>query len=209
VWPATTEGHNWKPLACTQWDSVDVSTVVATAARFPFRGGAEGLSRRIGAVSETAGALYWSTTQKKWQKLILDAHALTAAEGGQVRPDFKPAEIAEGRTLFFEQEDNLFGNVTYRMHIRKASPRSLVFDIENTTPIRYLTIPIFQPGQAQSIYYLEKESDEVWRYYAIARTVGKAGALLAGHESSAINRAVALYRRLAGIPGDLEPPAAK
>jgi hypothetical protein len=209
VWSTTVEGLSWKPPACTQWDPVEVSTVVATAARFRFSGGAEGLRRRIGAISETAGTLYWSTTQKKWQKLTLEAHALAASDTAHARPDFAPVEIAEGRTLFFEQEDNLFGNVTYRMQVRKASPAALVFDIENTSAIRYLTIPVFQPGQAQSIYYLDKESAEVWRYYAIARTVGKAGALLAGHESSAINRAVALYRRLAGIPGDLEPPSAR
>jgi hypothetical protein len=35
-----------------------------------------------------------------------------------------------------------------------------------------------------------------------------ASVLTAGHESSYINRAVALYRQLAGIKTDQEPPAA-
>jgi len=183
--------------------------MVVTAARFRFSGGTDGLRRRIGAVSQTAGTLYWSTTQQRWQKLILEAHALAGPDTDDARQDFTPAEIAEGRTLYFEQEDNLFGNVTYRMQIRKATSSVLVVDIDNSSAIRYLGIPVFQPGQVQSIYYLEKESAGIWRYYAIARTVGRAGTLLAGHESSAINRAVALYRRLAGIPGDLEPPAAR
>jgi hypothetical protein len=182
---------------------------VATVARFRFSGGAEGLRRRIGAISEMTGTLYWSTTVKRWQKLILDAHASAAPDSEQTRPDFSLAEIVEGRTLFFQQEDNLLGRASYRMHIRRSSSTSVVFDIENTSTIRYLTIPVFQPGELQSIYYLDQEAADVWRYYGLARSVGKAGSLVTGHEGSAINRAVALYRRLTGIPTDQEPPAAR
>jgi len=153
--------------------------------------------------------LYWSTTQKRWQKLILDAHASPGPDGDQRRPDFSVEEIAEGRTLFLQQEDNLFGTVTYRMRIRRASAGSLVFELENAGTIRYLRIPLFQPGEVQSIYYLEKEAADVWRYYAIARTSGRAASLMVGHDTSAINRAVAFYRRLAGIPTDQEPPASR
>ena len=70
-------------------------------------------------------------------------------------------------------------------------------------------LPLFDPGQVQSIDYVEKDAADVWRYYSIARTSGKAVGLMAGHEASAINRAVAFYRRLAGIPLDQEPPAAR
>jgi len=208
VWNSDS-GHAWKPPACTGWTPSDSSTIVVTAARFRYTQGIDGLRRRIGAISETAGMLYWSTSGKRWQKLILEAHASPGQEGDGRRPDFSPEEIAEGHTLFFQQEDNLFGTVTYRMHIRAATTGRLVFDVENAGAIRYLTIPVFQAGEVQSISYLEKETADVWRYYAIARTSGKASTLIGGHEASAINRAVALYRRLAGIPGDQEPPAAR
>ena len=49
----------------------------------------------------------------------------------------------------------------------------------------------------------------IWRYYSIARTGRNASRLATGHESSSINRAVAFYRSLAGIPTDQEPPAAR
>jgi len=199
----------WKPPACTGWTPSGFSTIVVTAARFRFAAGLDGLRRRIGAVSETAGMLYWSATQKRWQKLILEAHASPGPDSDRSRPDFSVEEIAEGRTLFLQQEDNLFGTVTYRMRIRRASAGSLVFDLENATTIRYLRIPLFQPGEVQSIYYLEREAADVWRYYAIARSNGRATGLMAGHEASAINRAVAFYRRLAGIPSDREPPASR
>jgi hypothetical protein len=40
------------------------------------------------------------------------------------------------------------------------------------------------------------------------RTGRNANPLTAGHDASYVNRAVAFYRFLAGIPTDREPPAA-
>jgi hypothetical protein len=209
VWNASDLGADWKPPACTGWGASESPTIVAVAARFRFTAGTDGLRHRIGAVSETKGILYWSATQKRWQKLILEAYASPGADSSQRRPDFSVDEIAAGRTLFFQQEDNLFGKAIYRMRIRSASTGRLVFDVENSTAIRYLLFPLFEPGQVQSIYYLEQEAAGLWRYYGMARTSGKAGGLMAGHEASAINRAVAFYRHLAGIPTDQEPPASR
>ena len=209
VWKSSDLPPDWKPPACTGWNASDLPTVVAVAARFRFTAGIEELRRKIGAVSETKGMLYWSSTQKRWQKLILNVYASRDPDGNQSRPDFSVDEIAEGRVLYFQQEDNLFGKVTYRLRIRSASAGRLVFDIENATSMRYLVIPVFEAGQAQSIHFLEKEAADVWRYYSIARTTGKAAGVLAGYEGSAINRAVAFYRHLAGIPADQEPPAAR
>ncbi|MGO9260492.1 MAG: DUF6675 family protein [Bryobacteraceae bacterium] len=209
IWNSNDLPAGWKPPACTGWAASDFPTIVAVAARFRFAASVDGLRRRIGAISETKGMFYWSTTQKRWQKLILDAHASPGPDGNQSRPDFSLDEIAEGQTLFFQQEDNLFGKAAYRMHIRSVSAGRLVFDVENAATIRYLTIPLFEPGQVQSIYYLEEESAGLWRYYGIARTSGKAAELMVGHEASAINRAVAFYRHLVGIPTDREPPASR
>jgi hypothetical protein len=64
-------------------------------------------------------------------------------------------------------------------------------------------------GELQSVYFLDREPDKVWRYYSIARTGSKANGLIAGNESSSVNRAVAFYRSLVGIPVTQEPPAAR
>jgi hypothetical protein len=61
----------------------------------------------------------------------------------------------------------------------------------------------------QSISFLDRESDDVWRYYSIARTGPNSSRLSTGHAASSINRAVAFYRSLVGIPTDQEPPAAR
>jgi hypothetical protein len=155
------------------------------------------------------GMRYWSTTHKQWQTLIVEAHALTGFEPGQRREDFAPDEMKEGKILYFEQVDNLSGKAIYRMHIAEASANRLVFDVENVSTLRYLFLTLLHPGEIQSIYFLDRESENVWRYYSMVRTGQNANRLIAGNESSAVNRAVAFYRHIVGIPADQEPPAAR
>jgi hypothetical protein len=178
-------------------------------ARFPDTSEAEGLLRHIGAISQLAGMRYWSTTHKQWRTLIVNAYALTDSKPGQRREDFTPDEMKEGKVLYFEQIDNLSGKATYRMHIVEVSASRLVFDVENVSTMRYYFIPILHPGELQSMYFLDRETDKVWRYYSIVRTGKNANGLIAGNESSSVNRAVAFYRSLVGIPTTQEPPGAR
>jgi hypothetical protein len=208
-WSKSDFGLDWRPLACTGWAAVGFTTLVTTVARFRHTSEAEGLLRHIGAISELAGMRYWSTTHKRWQTLIVDAYALTDLQSGQRRQDFTPGEMKEGKVLYFEQVDNLSGKAIFRMHIAAASADRLVFDVENVSTMRYLFIPVLHPGEMQSIYFLDRESENVWRYYSIVRSGKNANQLIAGNESSWVNRAVAFYRYLAGISTDQEPPAAR
>lgn len=209
AWNSSDLGGEWRPPACTGWGASGFSSLVVTVARFRHTSGAEGLRRRIGAISQLAGMLYWSTTRQRWQKLMASAYALDGPEGDRRRQDFSPDEIAQGRRLYFQQEDNLFGKAIYRMHIGSVSRDRVIFDIENAGPLRFALLPVFSPGEMQAIYFLERESQDVWRFYGIARAGGKASGLGAGLEASSINRAVAFYRHLTGIPTDQEPPAAR
>jgi hypothetical protein len=152
---------------------------------------------------------YWSVTHKQWQTLIVSAHALTGPQPSRRRQDFTLGEMTQGKVFYLEQTDNLSGASTYRMRIAEASADRLVFDVENVGAIRYLFLTLFDPGQMQWIYFLDRESEDVWRYYGIVRTGRNASRLATEHESSSINRAVAFYRTLAGIPTDQEPPAAR
>ena len=199
----------WTPPSCTGWAASDPSTLVAVVSRFRHNSGLDGLRRRIGAVSELAGMLYWSTSNQGWRPLIASAYALSGPAGDQPRKDFSPEEVAEGRNLYFQQEDSLFGKAAYRVRVLSASANRIVFATENSGAIRYLGIPVFPPGEIQAICFLERESEGVWRYYSIARIGKQASLLTAGHEASLINRAVASYRYLAGVPLDKEPPAAR
>ena len=209
LWSKSDFGRDWRPPACTGWTAVGFTTLVTTVARFRHASGAKGLLRRIGAISELVGMRYWSTTHQQWQTLIVEAHALTGLQPEQRREDFTSDEMKPGKVLYFEQADNLSGKAIYRMHIVEASADRLVFDIENVSTMRYLFMTLLHPGEMQSVYFLDRESDHVWRYYSITRTGQNANRLITGNESSAINRAVAFYRSLVGIPTGQEPPAAR
>jgi hypothetical protein len=204
---ADASGREWTPPACTGWTSPGYTTLVVTAARFRHASGVGELIRRVGAVSERTGMKYWSTTKKRWRTLVLYARALRGPEGERRREDFSPVDMTEGKPLYFMQEDNLFGKAIYRMRIRSLSSDRLVFDTENAGPVRNLML-LFRPGEIQSLHFLERESRDVWRYYGMMRTGRDANPLTAGHDASYVNRAVAFYRFLAGIPTDREPPAA-
>ncbi len=208
-WSESDSGRIWRPPACTGWAGVGFSTLITTVARFRNSAGAEGLLRHIGAISELAGMRYWSTTHQQWQTLVVEAKASAGFPVTRHRGDFTPDEMTEGKDLYFEQTDNLSGSAIYRMHMTTVSADRIVFDVENVSTMRYFLVPLFRPGEVQSIYFLDREADDVWRYYSIARTGRNASRLTAGHESSSINRAVAFYRSLAGIPTDQEPPAAR
>ena len=209
LWSTSDAGRDWRPPACTGWAQVGFTTLVTAVARFRHTSETEALLRHVGAISELAGMRYWSTTQKEWQTLIVDAYALTGSQTGQRRGDFLPDEMKKGTVLYYEQVDNRSGKEVYRIHIAEASADRLVIDVENVSTIRYLFVPLFHPGDMQSIYFLDRESENVWRYYSIARTGKNANRLVTRNESSAVNRAVAFYRYLVGIPTDQEPPAAR
>jgi hypothetical protein len=208
-WSEADFGRDWKPPACTAWTRSGFSTLITTVGRFRYAAGASGLLRHIGAISELTGMRYWSTTHKQWQTLIVNAHALRGPQPNQRRQDFTADELQEGKVFYFEQADNLSGKAIYRLRFSQASEDRIVFDIENVTVMRYFFVTLFHPGEMQSMYFLDREPDNVWRCYSMVRTGRDASRLATGHESSSINRAVAFYRFLAGIPVDQEPPAAR
>jgi uncharacterized protein DUF6675 len=208
-WDKSDFGRNWKPPACTLWNEQGFTSLVTISARFQFLSGAEGLLQQIGAISKLAGTQYWSTTHKQWRILITDAYALAGSQPDQRRPDFTLDELKPGKPFYFEQVDNLSGKTTYRMNILEASANRVVFEVENVSTVRYHFIPVFHPSELQSIYFFDRESDKIWRYYSILREGKNASRLVAGNEASSVNRAVALYRHMVGIPSNQEPPAAR
>jgi hypothetical protein len=197
-WSDSSFSRNWKPPACTGWTTTGFRSLTVVAARFRYAGDAADLLRKIGTISNLAGIRYWSTTLKQWLTLIVNAHALS-----------NTSELKQGQTILFEQTDNLSGKGLYRMHLAEATEDRIVYDVENVSTMRYYFVTTFHPGDLQTVYFLDREPEGVWRYYSIVRTGLNANRLTAGHEASSINRSVAFYRYLAGIPTDREPPAAR
>jgi hypothetical protein len=98
--------------------------------------------------------------------------------------------------------------VVYRLRVRETAPDRLVVETENVSSVRYLLLPLAGPGDLQALYFLERRSANEWGYYSLARTGAGTSSLTEGHEASYVNRAVALFRHLAGLPTDQGPPAA-
>ncbi|MGE3293781.1 MAG: DUF6675 family protein [Geminicoccaceae bacterium] len=207
VWSGGEPIADWTPPACIGWRPIPSRVLVATAGRFRYRGAAEDVLARLGAVSTLTTVRYWSVSDGRWQDLVTDASALDGHDAAKRRPDFRVAEMKAGADLYFAQDDNRSsGEVVYRLQVREIAPDRLVVATENVGPVRYLLVPLAGPGDLQAIYFLDRSAPDLWDYYSLARTGMGASPFLAGHEASYVNRAVALFRHLAGLPTDQGPP---
>jgi hypothetical protein len=199
----------WTAPGCAGWTSARSTLLVGVAGSFEQDGGADALLAAFGRVSALAGTRYWSVSDHRWRTLVTDAAALQGPDPARRRPDFTPAEMAEGSSLYFVQADSRSsGEVVYRMRVLEKRPDRLVLAIANATPVRFLLLTLFAPGDLQSTFFLERLSASgTWGYYGLWGI--RTNALTSGHEASSINRAVAMFRHLAGIPTDQEPPAVR
>ena len=199
----------WEPGACTGWAAARFNVLVATAGRFPSPGGGDAILGRFAQTSKIPGITYWSVTRHAWRPLIHAAYALSAADRNARRDDFALSELGPGATaLFFQDEETPAGALVYRLEVRERTADRLVVALANAERVRMLLVPLFDPGEYQFVYFFERESGEVWRYYALARAGGAWNPIVRLGSDSYINRAAALFRYLTGLALNQEPPAA-
>lgn len=199
---------DWRPPPCLGWPDAKAVILVGFAARFHHAGSSAELLGRFGAVSKLPSVRYWSTTEQQWNALFVKAQALDAQ--GRPRPDFSPAEIIAGAPLRFAQRDNRLPiTTTQAIEPREVAPDRLRVDLRNVEPVELVFVTVADPGDLRTAHLLQRESGDVWRYYSLTR-VASSPAILGGRNGKSwINRAAALYRHIAGIPTDLEPPVAR
>jgi hypothetical protein len=184
--------------------------LVGLAGTFRYDGEIDGLLARIGAISSKKGVRYWSTTEKNWQMLVTDAFALSGPDASLRRADFKPAELAKGQAIHYAQSDNRSaGTCVYRERVLAADRERVLIETENLTPIKKMMVTLYAPGDLQTLYIIERRSPGQWNFFSLTRTRMASSLLPTGSEASYINRSVAFYRHVAGIPTDLEPPGAR
>lgn len=180
--------------------------MVAMAGSFRYDGNADGLLARFGAISASRGIKYWSVTDGAWRVLVTDAGALDGMDVPRRRQDFTAAEMASGRDLYFEQHDNRSSDlVTYRMRVLEHDEDHAAITVENATSVWLFVIPLFDPGDLQSLYIVRRLSPGVWGFASLSGA--REGVLNPGAAGSYVNRAVAIYRHIVGIPTDQDPPA--
>lgn len=202
--------RDWVPPACTGWSGGGADILVAVAGSFRHDGEIDELLVRIGAVSAKSQVRYWSTTEKAWKPLVTEAFALSGPDVTQRRADFGAAQFVKGQSLHYAQSDNRSsGKTVYRERVMAADRERLAVASENLTPVKMAMITLFDAGDMQQAYFLERRAAGVWNFYSLTRTRMASSFMPIGSDASYINRAVAFYRLVAGIPTDQEPPAAR
>jgi hypothetical protein len=202
------EAAQWKPPSCIGWSSPS-KLVIALKGSFRFQGALNDLLARLGAISTLAEIRYWSVTDKQWNLLAREASALHGPDPKSRRPDFSGQELMQGEALYYWVDDTRSGNITYRFNVRERTADRAVIVSENVTPVRRFLMTLFKPGALQSALVVQRLSPNVFGLYILNRTGEGSSLLAAGHEESYVNRANALFRQMAGIRTDLEPPAAR
>lgn len=199
----------WTAPGCAGWTSIRSTLLVGVAGSFRQDGGADTLLAALGRISTLVGTRYWSVSDDRWRTLVTDAAALEGPDPARRRRDFSPTEMTKGSSLYFVQSDSRSsGEVVYRMRVVERRPDRLVVAVDNASPVRLLLVTLFAPGDLQSTFFLERlPTSGTWGFYGLWGI--RTNALTSGHEASSINRAVAMFRHLAGIPTDQEPPAVR
>jgi hypothetical protein len=163
---------------------------------------------RFGSISRLSAVQYWSTTDQKWRPLVSSAFAVASATSRLPRADYSLAELLTGEDWYYSMTDTRSGRaVTYRLRLWQRLPTDLVVEVANVDAIKQWGITLYAPGGLHSLYLLRKQSPDIWTYYSITRVLPNSF-LAVGHDKSYINRAVALYRHIVGLPTDAEPPSA-
>jgi hypothetical protein len=208
VWHSSSLPEHWKPAACSGLAPPADAVFVAVAGQFHHSGDALSILARVGAVSQQRDILYWSVRHTNWRRLLFDASALSGPDPALRRSDFAPGELRAGAKLFTLYDDDRTGPVIFETEIRESSPDGFVTVARNVTDLRLMGFSVAGPGDLSSMTSVHRVGPDTFGYYSLnAIALARLAAAMMS-DAAHINRAVATYRYLAGIPGDRDPPAA-
>ncbi len=214
LWQSKDLPAGWRPPECLRratYDKESTTLVVALAGHMDENGGIDALLTRMGAISNLKSVRYWSVTEKQWNILFPQASALQNADAKSARADFAAADLQPGRELYFVTADNRSGaEMIERLRIRARDDNHIAMDTENVSPMKALFVTIAGPGDIQTYYDLRRGADGAWLFYSLTRIANVPSILTyAIRGDSYINRAVAMFRYLSGVPTDRDPAIAQ
>ena len=210
IWTPTTLGAAWTPPTCTDWEVGSNALVVALAGTFSSTSDTDGMLSRIGSISALHVVRYWSVTDKKWTPLFLNNTALSAPQSDVARGDFSANEIRRGAPLYFQTTDNRSGKETItQLLLKSIAPGRIVIEMTNVMPIRWFLFELAPAGATRTLYFLDQKNAASWKFYSMT-LVSQRSIFLSRFitDASYVNRAVAMFRFIANIPTDTEPPVA-
>lgn len=198
--------ENWSPPSCSGWAPRPFTVMVETEGVSAAPETADDILNRLGRISAYTSIRYWSTTRDRWRDLVPAASALSAADPAARRPDFTAAELREGAHFFWQREHTPLDEVTYRLDVVEANDTTIAARLSNALPARASLLETLPPGAHEFLYVLRRRGDGRWTIYALMRTGNGPSLFAAAGRRSYGNRAVALYRHLAGETTDGAPP---
>jgi len=187
------ELRGWQPPACLGWRGPRSRMVAALSAEIRTRESLGELLDRLGAFSAYPSIPYWSATSHAWKPMVNRAGLL--GSGG----DLYGNAFTRGATYgYFEESGSR--HTTYRLQVLERSDRRAVIEIENTSPISWTLLPLFDPGSLQSTLFLERIGPDRWAWYHAMRAGDGASLLAANGTESAINHLAAFHRYITQVP---------
>jgi hypothetical protein len=208
LWTGTTLDEGWRPPACAGWQPASATLVVALSGHFSNSGDVDAMLAHIGMISALPAVRYWSVTDKRWDALFTQAASLDGPNPGALRGDFSFSEIHGGGDFYFLSADNrLQKDMVTRLRAKEVGEERIVLEMTNVSPLRWLGFTMVPAGDMQTLYFLDRQTDGSWQFYSLTRVLN-ASSLLSRLVTgpSYVNRAVAMYRYIAGIQTDRDPP---
>ena len=130
-------------------------------------------------------------------------------DGKPIATALPSSAFVPGVVSYYAETTSDTGRTVYRLETRARSPGRIVLATDNVTRMRFWGTTLFEPGALQVVTFLDARGAGLWGYYAITRTGRRTSLLAERGEASFVNRLVALYRHIAGLQTDIEPPAMK
>jgi len=117
--------------------------------------------------SAMTGMLYYSQTDRKVQKLVLESYRVDSADFRQREKDNVHAEIRNYHKDHIYVKDNRFGKIVFRSEIFHKNDH-FVARLTNTRPLSMFRIPISGKGEYQLIsFFVYDEDRKGYFYYAV------------------------------------------
>ena len=198
--------RDWAPPPCTEWSARPFTVLIEATGETALTGGPYAILARLARISDLTTIRYWSTTRDRWRDLITESTALIGPDPAHRRTDFDEAELIDGAIFFWQEENTPLGAVTYRMSTRIVDTHTVVVKIENALPARATLFTSIPPGHHEFFYTFKRHENGTWSLYGLMRSGSSPRLGASAGRKSYGNRAVALFRYLAGERTDGAPP---
>ncbi|MCB1885274.1 MAG: hypothetical protein KDG89_14960 [Geminicoccaceae bacterium] len=198
----------WRLPACLGWPAAEARVVVALAGRFEGEG-VDAVVARLASVSDFARTRYWSTSRNRWRPMFDALVPLSAPDPDARRGDLAPDELTQGATGYLLLDDNdPLGALVDAVSVVERTRDRLVVDIVNVTAASAVGVTAIPKGGLRTRIAVAADGGGAPGLYVLTRLVSGVPGFLLPDDDAYVNRTAAIWRYLAGVPDDREPPLA-